>query len=85
MARRQDNLVQRLRRIEGQVRGLQKMISEGRPCEEVLTQLLAVEAALDRVATKLVSDHVAECLQNLQPKEATENISKALELMSRLH
>jgi DNA-binding FrmR family transcriptional regulator len=84
MPRKQDNIVQRLRRIEGQVRGLQKMVEEGRPCEDVLTQLLAVQAALDKVATKLVGEHVAECLQKLEPKEATENIGKAIELISRM-
>lgn len=60
------------------------MVEEARPCEEVLTQLLAVQAALDKVATKLVGEHVAECLQKLEPREATQNISKAIELMSRM-
>lgn len=84
MARKPDSIVRRLRRIEGQVRGIQRMVEEGRSCNEVLTQLLAVQAALDKVASKLVGEHVAECLERLQPREATENIGKAIELMSRM-
>ncbi len=84
MAGKSDSIVRRLRRIEGQVRGIQRMVEEGRPCDEVLTQLLAVQAALDKVATKLVGEHVAECLERLDPREATENIGKAIELMSRM-
>lgn len=48
------NLVNRLRRVEGQARGLQRMIEEGRPCEDVFTQLAATKAALDRVGMLLI-------------------------------
>jgi len=44
-------LLKRLRRIEGQVRGLQKMIDEGRDCESIMTQLVAVRAAIEGVGT----------------------------------
>ena len=52
----------RLRRIEGQVRGIQKMVDEDRYCIEVLTQLNAVTAALDSVALKLLADHTEHCV-----------------------
>jgi CsoR family transcriptional regulator, copper-sensing transcriptional repressor len=53
---------QRLRRIEGQVRGLQKMVDEDRYCIDVLTQVGAVKAALDGVALLLLADHTEHCV-----------------------
>jgi DNA-binding FrmR family transcriptional regulator len=55
-------LQMRLRRIEGQVRGLQRMVEEDRYCIDVLTQVSAVKAALEGVALALVHDHVEHCL-----------------------
>ena len=52
----------RLRRIEGQVRGLQKMVEEDRYCIDVLTQVAAVKAALDGVALVLLADHTEHCV-----------------------
>jgi DNA-binding FrmR family transcriptional regulator len=57
-----DALLKRLRRIEGQVRGLQKMIEDERYCIDVVTQISAVGNALDGVALKLVDDHVRHCV-----------------------
>lgn len=64
------NLVTRLKRIEGQVRGLQRMIEEGRDCEEIVTQLSAVRNALDRVGFMILSHKMMECLSK---KPASEN------------
>ena len=55
-------LINRLRRVEGQSRGLQRMIEEGRSCEEIFTQLAATKAALDRVGVLLISLKMRECL-----------------------
>ncbi len=55
-------LINRLRRVEGQSRGLQRMIEEARPCEEIFTQLAATKAALDRVGVLLISLKMRECL-----------------------
>jgi len=52
----------RLRRIEGQVRGIQKMVEEDRYCIDVLTQLNATTAALDSVALRLLADHTEHCV-----------------------
>ena len=52
----------RLRRIEGQVRGIQKMVDEDRYCIEVLTQVHAVRAALESVALQLLADHTEHCV-----------------------
>jgi DNA-binding FrmR family transcriptional regulator len=57
-----DQVLKRLRRIEGQVRGIQKMVDEDRYCIDVLQQLSAVQAALDKVGLKLLDDHVKHCM-----------------------
>lgn len=55
-------ILRRLRRIEGQVRGIQKMIEDDRYCPEVLTQIAAARAALDRVGLALLEDHTRGCV-----------------------
>jgi DNA-binding FrmR family transcriptional regulator len=56
------DVVRRLRRIEGQARGIQKMIEEGRDCEEMLTQTMAMRSALDIVGARLMEYHLDRCL-----------------------
>jgi DNA-binding FrmR family transcriptional regulator len=55
-------LLARLKRIEGQTRGVQKMVDEDRYCIDVLTQISAIQAALDKVALGLLDDHVKHCV-----------------------
>jgi DNA-binding FrmR family transcriptional regulator len=57
-----EQLLARLRRIEGQTRGVQKMVDEDRYCIDVLTQISAIQAALDKVALGLLDDHVKHCV-----------------------
>jgi len=57
-----DQLITRLKRVEGQVRGIQKMVDEDRYCIDVLTQISAVQAALDKVALGLMDDHARHCV-----------------------
>jgi DNA-binding FrmR family transcriptional regulator len=57
-----DQLRKRLRRVEGQVRGVERMVEEDRPCIDVLTQISAVQAALDKVALGLLDDHARHCV-----------------------
>jgi DNA-binding FrmR family transcriptional regulator len=59
----QTALLKRLKRIEGQVRGLQNMIEEERYCIDILTQVSATRAALDAVALGVMEDHVRHCLR----------------------
>jgi DNA-binding FrmR family transcriptional regulator len=59
-----DQLQGRLRRIEGQVRGVEKMVDEDRYCIDVLTQISAIQAALDKVALGLLDDHARHCMHN---------------------
>jgi DNA-binding FrmR family transcriptional regulator len=68
-----DQLQTRLRRIEGQVRGVERMVDEDRYCIEVLTQIAAVQAALDKVALGLLDDHAHQCVigaEDLSDREA---------------
>jgi DNA-binding FrmR family transcriptional regulator len=57
-----DRLIKRLRRIEGQVRGIAKMVDEDRYCIDVLQQMSAVKAAMDKVALGMLDDHVHHCM-----------------------
>jgi DNA-binding FrmR family transcriptional regulator len=58
-----EELLKRLARVEGQVRGVTKMVEEDRYCIDVLTQIEAAEAALNKVALGLVDDHVRHCMR----------------------
>lgn len=57
-----DQLLKRLRRIEGQVRGVEGMVEEDRYCIDVVTQITAIQAALDKVALGLLDDHARHCI-----------------------
>jgi DNA-binding FrmR family transcriptional regulator len=58
-----EQLQKRLKRVEGQVRGVEKMVEEDRYCIDVLTQIEAARAALDKIALGLVDDHVRNCMR----------------------
>jgi len=74
-------LVNRLRRVEGQARGLQRMIEEGRSCDEIFTQLAATKAALDRVGVLLISLKMRDCLEEEAGTDigSREAVERALE------
>ena len=57
-----DALIKRLHRIEGQVRGVEKMVDEDRYCIDILTQIAAVNTALEAVAFKILDEHVRHCV-----------------------
>jgi DNA-binding FrmR family transcriptional regulator len=69
----EEALLQRLRRIEGQMRGLQRLVSEHRDCHDIITQLLAARAALNQVGLMLLNDHLDRCLP--QTSETSANVS----------
>ena len=64
-------LQRRLRRIEGQVRGIQQMLSEGRECRDIVAQVSAASKALDQVGFKLLATGMAHCMQD--PEVAARN------------
>ena len=77
--------IDRLRRIEGQVRGLLRMIEEDRYCIDVLTQVQAVQAALRRVEDEVLKDHVAHCVEHaISSGDADEQRTKVSELLEVL-
>ena len=78
-----ENILLRLRRIEGQVRGLQHMIEERRNCEEIITQLMAVRAALDQVGLAAMQKYMAECVPDAS-EEARANLRRAMVLLLKL-
>lgn len=61
-----DDLLKRLRRVEGQVRGIQQMLLDGRECRDVVTQISAASKALDQAGFKLVASGLTYCLENPQ-------------------
>jgi CsoR family transcriptional regulator, copper-sensing transcriptional repressor len=75
-----DQLLARLARIEGQIRGIEGMVRDDRYCIDVLTQINAAQAALDKVALGLLDDHAHHCV--LGARTAEERDEKTDELMS---
>jgi CsoR family transcriptional regulator, copper-sensing transcriptional repressor len=84
---RRDELQARLRRIEGQVRGLQRMIDEDRYCIDVLTQISSTTRALQGVALSMLDEHVRHCVRDAigqGPDAADDKITEALDVIARL-
>lgn len=80
-----DRLLNRLNRIEGQVRGVHKMVDEGRYCIDVLTQLQAVRAALSKVETVMLRDHLGHCIEGaIVGGDVAEQRAKAAEIIQLL-
>lgn len=78
-------LANRLSRIEGQVRGVARMVEEDRYCIDILTQVQAVRAALARVETELLKDHLDHCIEGaIVSGDAEEQRRKASELIELL-
>jgi len=82
-----DPLINRLRRIEGQVRGIEGMVEGDRYCIDILTQISAVQAALDKVALGLLSQHAEHCVigagKDDQPEKTEELMTAVARLMRR--
>ena len=82
-----DQLLKRLARIEGQVRGIAKMIEDDRYCIDILTQLGAVDTALEQVAIKVLEEHVRHCvagaLASGDPEQANEKSQELLAAVQR--
>lgn len=77
-------LLARLRRIEGQIRGIHRMVSEDRMCEDVLTQLMAARSGLDQVGLLIMDQHLENCLMaDLPANEGLRNLQSALRMWLR--
>lgn len=83
---RKETLIKRLHRIEGQVRGIEKMVGEDRYCIDILTQIGAVSTALESLGFQILDDHVKHCVAGaLASGEAEEAQAKAEELLEAVH
>jgi len=81
-----EQLLKRLRRIQGQVGGIERMIEDDRYCIDVLTQITAAQAALDKVALGLLDDHARHCVvggPDSKKEERTEELMAAVGRMMR--
>jgi len=77
-------ILTRLRRIEGQIRGIHRMLAEDRVCEDIVTQLMAARSSLDQVGLLIIDQHIDRCLiADQQPAEALKNLQEALRLWLR--
>ena len=79
-----DQLQNRLRRIEGQVRGIQGMVEEDRYCIDVLTQISAVQAALDKVALGLLDEHARHCVVGGPDDKQADRTDELMAAVARL-
>ena len=77
-------LLKRLRRLEGQVRGVQRMVEEDRYCIDVVTQITAIQAALDKVALGLLEDHAQHCVIGADGKDQEERTEELMATVRRL-
>ena len=90
-SQQKDNYAKRLRRIEGQVRGIARMIEEDKYCIDVLTQISAVNSALRSVALNLLDEHMSHCVTRAvtedgdqAPEKAKEKLAEASAAIARL-
>ena len=83
-AQSKDQLQSRLTRIEGQVRGVRRMVEEDRYCIDVLTQISAIRAALDKVALSLVDDHARHCMSQPGSQDDGDRVDELMGALDRL-
>jgi DNA-binding FrmR family transcriptional regulator len=80
-----ETLVARLRRIEGQIRGIQRMLEEDRVCEDIVTQVMAARTALDQVSLLILDHHVQRCIcDENAPEESMRTMQNALKMWMKL-
>lgn len=79
-----DALLARLRRIEGQIRGIHRMLEEDRVCEDIVTQLMAVRSSLDQVGLLIIDKHIERCLLHSEnSQEGLRELQNALKMWLR--
>lgn len=79
----QRRLVNRLKRLEGQIRGLQTMIESGKECQAILTQILAAKSALNQVGMHVIGHAMKECLIDEQVTDRDELIDEAIKVFMK--
>jgi CsoR family transcriptional regulator, copper-sensing transcriptional repressor len=79
-----DQLLARLRRIEGQIRGIEGMVEDDRYCIDILTQISAAQAALDKVALGLLDGHAHSCVIGAEPQQQNARTDEMMAAVGRL-
>jgi DNA-binding FrmR family transcriptional regulator len=83
-AGQKDELLKRLRRVEGQVRGVARMVDEDKYCVDILNQIAAVNAALDKVGLALLSDHIRGCVTDaVSAEDGAEKVDELVDVVGR--
>ena len=77
-------ILTRLRRVEGQIEGIERMVEDDRYCIDVLTQVSAVQGALDKVALGLLDDHARHCIVDVDKTERPERSDELVAAVGRL-
>ncbi|MCK8824075.1 metal-sensitive transcriptional regulator [Fuchsiella alkaliacetigena] len=82
-SKEREELINRLKRIEGQIRGIQRMVDEDKYCVEVLTQIAAARAALNKVGMSILADHTHGCVREAvaQEEDGDEIIDELMEVI----
>jgi DNA-binding FrmR family transcriptional regulator len=75
----QGNILARLKKIEGQIRGLQAMVTESRDCDQILTQVRAAQSALRSVSKLIIRSYLLKCYYNIGNKPAPEDMLERLD------
>ena len=75
----QKQIINRLRRVEGQLRGIQKMIAEEKDCVNIVTQLSAVRSGIDRTMGIIVAENLKQCFEH--PEEQLEKMEQAIQMV----
>lgn len=84
VSERDVELLRRLRRMEGQVRGVQRMIEEGRYCIDIVTQLQAITAAADKVSQQVLEDHIRGCVSDaIREQRGDEAITELMSVIDK--
>ena len=79
-----EKLLNRLRRIEGQSRGLQRMVEEDKYCVDIMTQISSIQAALEQVSLALMENHMRHCVtEAIQQGNGEEKISEVMTVLRR--
>lgn len=83
--REKEQLINRLKRIEGQVRGIQNMVENDRYCVDILIQISAINAAMKKVSLHLMENHTKHCVKDaIQSGSGDEAISELMDVIARL-
>jgi len=82
-----ETLLKRLKRVEGQIRGIQRMIEDGRECESVITQLAAVRSAIEGIAGLILKNYMKICFKDETSPECVdvESLARAIAIWGRVH